>query len=226
MASRAIAWVKEDGGAEFADVLIASGLGPADRLTASGMAIGSKPMGYRLDYKLETKSEFITSGLLVVARGEGWRRRLDLRRLRSGTWSARTKAEGDVDLPAPGGDMTEFDDALDCDLALSPLTNSMPVLRHGLLEGGGPVDFFDGVGLSSRSVGASRPPALHVPAQVRRDFGGPLRIRVMRLRRRGHLRRGRPRNRLPGDRAPGAVTGPNEQAEVLAPVRGRRSGCG
>src|SRR5712691_10642677 len=141
MASRAIAWVKEDGGAEFADVLIASGLGPADRLTASGMAIGSKPMGYRLDYKLETKSEFITSGLLVVARGEGWRRRLDLRRLRSGTWSARTKAEGDVDQPAPGGDMTEFDDALDCDLALSPLTNSMPVLRHGLLEGGGPVDF-------------------------------------------------------------------------------------
>jgi hypothetical protein len=43
-------------------------------------------------------------------------------------------------MPAPGGDMNAVDKALDCDLALSPLTNSMPVLRHGLLEGGGPVD--------------------------------------------------------------------------------------
>ena len=31
--------------------------------------------------------------------------------------------------------------ALDCDLGLSPLTNSMPVLRHRLHEGGGPIDF-------------------------------------------------------------------------------------
>ncbi len=31
--------------------------------------------------------------------------------------------------------------ALDCDLALSPLTNTMPVLRHGLLRGGGPLEF-------------------------------------------------------------------------------------
>ena len=36
--------------------------------------------------------------------------------------------------------MAAFKDALDCDLALSPLTNSMPVLRHNLLEGGGPVE--------------------------------------------------------------------------------------
>jgi len=36
--------------------------------------------------------------------------------------------------------MSEFGDALDCDLALSPLTNSMPVLRNGLLESGGPVE--------------------------------------------------------------------------------------
>ena len=31
--------------------------------------------------------------------------------------------------------------ALDCDLAWSPLTNSMPVLRHRLHERGGPIDF-------------------------------------------------------------------------------------
>ncbi len=136
MAPRAIAWVKEDGGAEFADVLI-----QPRRLTASGIAIGSSPHGYRLDYKLETRSDFITSGLLVTARGEGWSRRLDLRRLRSGRWTARTSSRGKAEMPAPGGDMSAFGDALDCDLALSPLTNSMPVLRHGLLEGGGPVGF-------------------------------------------------------------------------------------
>jgi hypothetical protein len=44
-------------------------------------------------------------------------------------------------MPEPGGDAGQFGAALDCDIALSPLTNSMPVLRHGLLEGGGPLDF-------------------------------------------------------------------------------------
>lgn len=158
MASRAITWVKSDPlGAEFADVLIAPGLGAAMRLTASGIAIGSKPVGYRLDYKLETKREFITSGLLVVARGEGWRRRLDLRRLKSGRWTSRTKAEGALDLPPPGGDMARLVDALDCDLAWSPLTNSMPVLRHGLLDGGGPIDFVMAwVSVPDLSVHASR----------------------------------------------------------------------
>jgi len=152
MASRAIAWVKEDGGAEFADVLI-----QPHRLTASGIAIGSSAHGYRLDYKLETRSDFITSGLLVTARGEGWSRRLDLRRLRSGRWTARTSSRGNAEMPAPGGNMTAFEEALDCDLALSPLTNSMPVIRHGLLEGGGPVDFLMAwVSVPDLSVHASR----------------------------------------------------------------------
>lgn len=152
MASRAIAWVKEDGGAEFADVLIQT-----SRLTASGIAIGSSPYGYKLDYKLETRSDFITSGLLVTARGEGWSRKLDLRRLRSGKWTARTSMRGGAEMPAPGGDMSPFSEALDCDLALSPLTNSMPVLRHGLLRGGGPVDFLmSWVAVPDLTVHASR----------------------------------------------------------------------
>jgi uncharacterized protein len=137
MARRSIAWVKDDQqGAEFADVMITRG-----RLTAAGTAIGFSPVPYRLDYKLETRSRFVTSGLLVDARGEGWSRTLDLRRHLSGRWTARTRVRGTVDLPAPGGDMTAFKSALDCDLALSPLTNTMPVLRHDLLSGGGPIDF-------------------------------------------------------------------------------------
>jgi len=130
-------WVKPDPlGAESADIEIGRG-----RLTASGVALGSSPIGYRLDYKVETRTDLITSGLLVTARGEGWRRKLDLRRLLSGSWVARTAERGDLDLPPPGGDMDAVNDALDCDLALSPLTNSMPVLRHGLLDAGGPLEF-------------------------------------------------------------------------------------
>jgi hypothetical protein len=79
--------------------------------------------------------------LLVTTRGEGWSRKLDLRRTRAGRWSVRTSTSGAVDLPPPGGDVTHFAESLDCDLALSPLTNAMPVLRHGLLENGGPLDF-------------------------------------------------------------------------------------
>lgn len=137
MATRAIAWVREDGGgAEFVDVVIAK-----ERLTATGMAIGAEPVGYRLDYKLETDYGFATLVLLVTARGAGWSRKIDLRRNRRGQWSVRTNCEGDTELPAPGGDVSLFAEALDCDLGLSPLTNSMPVLRPGLLRGGGPADF-------------------------------------------------------------------------------------
>jgi hypothetical protein len=137
MARRSIAWVKDEGlGLEFADVDLAP-----RRLTAVGIALGTAPVAYRMDYKLETLAKFITSGLLVKTRGDGWSRNLDLRRNRAGTWSVRTSASGSVDLPAPGGDVADFADSLDCDLALSPLTNTMPVLRHGLLEGGGPLDF-------------------------------------------------------------------------------------
>jgi hypothetical protein len=94
-----------------------------------------------MDYKLESLGRFITSGLLVKTRGEGWNRKLDLRRTRAGKWSIRISAAGSLDLPEPGGDVADFAEALDCDLALSPLTNTMPVLRHGLLESGGPLDF-------------------------------------------------------------------------------------
>ena len=53
MGSRAIAWVKENGlGFEFVDVNL-----QPHRLTASGIAIGSAPVAYRVDYKLETLDE-------------------------------------------------------------------------------------------------------------------------------------------------------------------------
>jgi uncharacterized protein len=43
-------------------------------------------------------------------------------------------SEGELDLPVPGGDALDLGEALDCDLGFSPLTNTMPVLRHDLLR--------------------------------------------------------------------------------------------
>jgi uncharacterized protein len=86
-----------------------------DGLRASGTQIGA---GYRVDYELDAALEgFVTNSLTATARGDGWSRALTLRREQMG------------------------DDVLDCDLALSPLTNAMPILRHGLHEQPGSADF-------------------------------------------------------------------------------------
>jgi uncharacterized protein len=96
---------------------------------------------YRLDYHLTTRRGFVTSRLRVQTRGEGWRRRLDLQRSGAGVWSIVAHSNGDLALPPPGGDPGAFAPSLDCDLGLSPLTNTTPVLRHGLHTAGSPIDF-------------------------------------------------------------------------------------
>ena len=134
---RSVAWVKEDPfGVEFAEASLSS-----DALFAAGVAVGSDPVVYRLDYTLQTGTGFVTLQLTVTARGDGWRRTLDLRRATSGHWTAATRMEGEPPLPAPGGEVAGFTGALDCDLGLSPLTNTMPVLRHELLETDGSAEF-------------------------------------------------------------------------------------
>jgi hypothetical protein len=133
---RAVGWAKEDGyGHEFVDVTIRQ-----DTLSAEGVAVGAGPMAFRLDYRLETGASFVTAHLSMATRGEGWSRSLDLRQS-DGAWTASTTSHGEVDLPPPGGDLEALSGALDCDIQMSPLTNSMPVLRHGLLAGGEPPDF-------------------------------------------------------------------------------------
>jgi hypothetical protein len=123
-------------GAELADIAISG-----DNWSAAGVAIGIQPLAYRLEYELTTVEDYVTARLVVRAQGEGWRRALALERGASGAWSCTTESVGGDDLPAPGGDLTAVAGALDCDLAWSPLTNSMPVLRHRLHERGGPIDF-------------------------------------------------------------------------------------
>ena len=133
----AVAWSKDDPfGAEYAEVAFDD-----DTLTASGIAIGSDPVPYRLDYSLRTGPSFVTAEVEVSSRGEGWKRSLKLVRSKAGEWNAETATVGEAPLPPPGGDTQLVDGALDPDLGLSPLFNSMPVLRHGVHDGGSVDDF-------------------------------------------------------------------------------------
>jgi uncharacterized protein len=121
--------------AEYADVAL-----HWDRLIARGTQLGVEPEPYRLQYALDTAQDFITAHLTVDCAGAGWSRRLDLTRDEGGGWRISADATGEVALLAPGGEPDEVAGALDCDLAFSPLTNVMPILREHLREGGGPVD--------------------------------------------------------------------------------------
>ncbi|MPZ92353.1 MAG: hypothetical protein GEU68_12080 [Actinobacteria bacterium] len=50
---------------------------------------------------------------------------------RRGEWSADWAGEGLGSLPSQ---LPDLEGALDCDLGLCPLTNTMPILRHDLVE--------------------------------------------------------------------------------------------
>lgn len=136
--SRSIAWSKADPfGAEFVEVRLGR-----DELSAAGVALGSAPVPYRLDYTFETTRAFVTARLRVTARGDRWVRALDLRRTDSGAWEATWEEDGVFPVgPGETSEVAALSDALDVDLGLSPFFNTMPVLRHGLHRSGGSVDF-------------------------------------------------------------------------------------
>jgi len=98
------------------------------RLTAEGRAVGQVPSPWWMEYSLETGDEFVTARVGVESRWAGGRASLDLRRDAAG-WTVNGE---------PRPDLAR---ALDCDLAECPLTNTMPALRHGLLEAPGDVTF-------------------------------------------------------------------------------------
>ncbi|HET7030092.1 MAG TPA: putative glycolipid-binding domain-containing protein [Candidatus Limnocylindrales bacterium] len=96
-----------------------------DTLRAEGRSVGQRPAPFWTTYRLETGPAFVTARMEVESRSAGGRASLDLRRDHDGTW--RVDGEPRPDLAG----------ALDCDLGECPLTNTMPVLRHGLLDGPG-----------------------------------------------------------------------------------------
>jgi hypothetical protein len=94
-----------------------------ERLFARGTQLGAEPQPYRVDYELTTGAGWVTEQLRLDSGDLD----LDLRRTADG-WTANG-------IPRP-----ELEAALDCDLAGSPLTNAMPILRERLRQGEGPVD--------------------------------------------------------------------------------------
>jgi hypothetical protein len=114
--TRVLTWqVTESGGYETSWVEL-----DATRLRARGRVVGTVPEPYWITYTLDTTDDFVTRRLRVYAETAAGERELDLARSADGGWTANGE-------PLPG-----LAGALDCDLGLCPLTNTMPVLRHDL----------------------------------------------------------------------------------------------
>jgi uncharacterized protein len=106
-----------------------------DGLSATGTQLGAEPAPFRVDYRLEAP-EFVTRELELTATAEGWRRHLLLRHDGSGAWGAEAADEGDVPGGSWEGSLPDLSVALDIDIENSPLTNTMPILRHGFQHSG------------------------------------------------------------------------------------------
>lgn len=100
------------------------------RMTAHGSQHCSQ---WSLTWSLECDDSWVTRRMRVFAVGDGWSRALDL--TNDGRWRATTFEEGITAFPSAGPTSVDgLTDALDCDLGLCPLTNTMPIRRLGLLE--------------------------------------------------------------------------------------------
>jgi hypothetical protein len=99
------------------------------RMRAEGHQAGLSPRPYWVHYRLETAEGFVTARMQAESRWEGGSARLDLRRDDARGWTVGGE-------PRP-----ELREALDLDLAACPLTNTMPILRHGLHRAPGEREF-------------------------------------------------------------------------------------
>jgi hypothetical protein len=156
-ASRVITWdVSASRGVETAWVGLGGGV-----MRARGRAVGTVPEPYWVSYELETAEGFVTRRLSVRVETAAQERVLDLRHDGHGTWTGNGE-------PLPG-----VDGALDCDLGLCPLTNTMPVLRHGLHRAPGEREFLMAwVSVPDLAVRPSRQTYTHLgPGRVRYASG-------------------------------------------------------
>lgn len=88
---------------------------------------------YALSWALSTGDGWVTRRLTVTVHGHRWSRHLELERSDEGDWSSTVNTAGECALPDPGiADASTLAGALDCDLGLCPVTNTMPILRLNL----------------------------------------------------------------------------------------------
>lgn len=107
----------------------------SDGLSATGTQLGAEPAPFRVDYRLEAP-DFVTRELELTSMAEGWRRHLMLRHDGEGSWNADVDDDGDVPGGPWDGSLPDLSAALDIDIQNSPLTNTMPILRHGFQRDG------------------------------------------------------------------------------------------
>jgi hypothetical protein len=131
-------------------------------LQAHGRAVGTRPEVYWLSYDLDTGEDFVTRELHVRAATAMGSRELRLLHDGDGRWTAN------------GEHVPEADGALDCDLGRCPLTNTMPVLRHGLQLAPGERTFLMAwVSVPDLTVHASRQTYTHL---ARTETGARIRF--------------------------------------------------
>jgi hypothetical protein len=118
---RVVTWaVEPSGGLETAWIALDDGA-----LTAHGRAVGKVPEPYWVTYQLATGPDQITQRVGVAVERASGTTTLELARDAAGKWTAN------------GAVRQDLAGALDCDLGLCPLTNTMPILRHHLHRGPG-----------------------------------------------------------------------------------------
>ena len=106
-------------------------------LGGNGMQVGADPVPYRVGYQLNANDGFVTRGIELTSSGDGWMRKLGLMHDGAGGWEVtELDDEGDVPGGSWDGSLPDLSEALDIDIENSPLTNTMPILRHGFQHGG------------------------------------------------------------------------------------------
>jgi hypothetical protein len=95
------------------------------RLSADGRSAGQHPVPFWMSYELETGEQFVTARVVAESRWVDGTASLDLRRADDGAWTVNGELRPDLAT------------ALDCDIGMCLLTNTMPVLRHDLLRNPG-----------------------------------------------------------------------------------------
>lgn len=107
-----------------------------DGLRATGCHLWAEPVPFRIDYRLEAPQRYVTKEIELTTTAQGWRRHLLLRHDGSGAWRAEVEDKGDVPGGPWDGSLPDLSEASDIDIENSPLTNTMPILRHALQTGG------------------------------------------------------------------------------------------
>jgi uncharacterized protein len=114
-------------------------------LYARGTMLAADPIAHTCRYELRTDPDWATAHLDVTAEGPGWERSIRLE-LAAGRWRATTAEKGNLEATLAAAERADrglpgIEDpdllfgAFDVDLSGSPLTNTLPIRRLGMLAG-------------------------------------------------------------------------------------------